>query len=235
MMHNCGIKTKHWLKYCMFTIQYQQYQGDHSPGKHGKPGKVRELQSVRESHGKFKVREKSVETEINFIIQFNYQWHTHNRFYGSLDFVWDNPGEPVPEETFTHSFIYYDPWHLPCSVYVPGSLFPQSLSKFSLVYLLAWHPPHHTPYISSPNHCFFAAHAHNIANCFAVVPRLCHLILVSFSTLFLELDLELNATHPSDHSHLCPLTCHLIFLNYGPGLTSMQHSTSHTTAVQVTV
>ena len=31
---------------------------------------------------------------------------THARskqFYGSLDFVRDNPGEPVPEETFTHS------------------------------------------------------------------------------------------------------------------------------------
>jgi len=26
-------------------------------------------------------------------------------FYGSLDFVWDNPGEPVPEETFTHSHL----------------------------------------------------------------------------------------------------------------------------------
>jgi len=24
-------------------------------------------------------------------------------FYGSVDFVRDNPGEPVPEETFTHS------------------------------------------------------------------------------------------------------------------------------------
>jgi len=31
--------------------------------------------------------------------------------------------------------------------------FPQSLSKFSLVYLLAWHLPLHTPYISSPNRC----------------------------------------------------------------------------------
>ena len=30
------------------------------------------------------------------------------------------------------------------------SLCPQSLSKFSLVYLLAWCPPLHTPYISSP-------------------------------------------------------------------------------------
>jgi len=30
--------------------------------------------------------------------------HTHTQpFYGSLEFVWDNPGEPVPEETLTHS------------------------------------------------------------------------------------------------------------------------------------
>jgi len=35
------------------------------------------------------------------------------------------------------SSIYYDPWHPLCSIYVPDSLFPQSLSKFSLVYLLA--------------------------------------------------------------------------------------------------
>jgi len=48
--------------------------------------------------------------------------------------------------------------------------------------------PLHTPYISSPNHCLlFAAHAHTIATCFAVVPRLCHLILVSLSTLYLKL------------------------------------------------
>jgi len=25
--------------------------------------------------------------------------------FGSLDFVWDNPDEPVPEETFTHSHL----------------------------------------------------------------------------------------------------------------------------------
>jgi len=73
-------------------------------------------------------------------------------FYGSVDFVWDNLGEPVPEETFTRSHsswssisIYYDPWHPPSSIHVLYSLFPQSLSKFSLVYLLALHPPLHTP------------------------------------------------------------------------------------------
>jgi len=109
------------------------------------------------------------------------QTHTHTQpFYGSLEFVRDNPGEPVPEETFTHYThrghqsslsvfsIYYDTWHPPHSIHVLYSLFPQSLSKFSLVYLLAWYPPLHTPYISSPNHCLlFAAHAHTIATCSA--------------------------------------------------------------------
>jgi len=76
----------------------------------------------------------------------------------------------------------------PCSIYMPNSIFPQSFSRFCLVHLLAWHPPLHNPYISSPSHCLlFAAHAHTITNCFAVVPRLCHLILVSLSTLYLEL------------------------------------------------
>jgi len=29
--------------------------------------------------------------------------HTHTQpFYSSMDFVRNNPGEPVPEETFTH-------------------------------------------------------------------------------------------------------------------------------------
>jgi len=85
------------------------------------------------------------------------------------------------------SSICYDPWHPPSSINVPDSFFPQSVSKFFLVYLLAWHPPLHTPYISSSNHCLlFARHAHTIATCFTVVPRLCHLILVSPSTLYLE-------------------------------------------------
>ena len=83
------------------------------------------------------------------------------------------------------SSIWYDPRHPLCSIHAPDSLFPQSLSKLSLVYLLAWHPPLHTPYISSPNHCLlFATHDHTIASCFAVVPRLCLLTLVSLSQPF---------------------------------------------------
>jgi len=127
--------------------------------------------------------------------------HTHTQpFYGSMDFVRDNLSEPyrrnihpptrivVINHPLSASSIYYDPWHPPCSIHVPDSLFPQSLFKFSLVYLLAWHPPLHTPYISASNHCLlFAAHAHTIATSFAAVPRLCHLNLVSLSTLYLEL------------------------------------------------
>ena len=65
------------------------------------------------------------------------------------------------------SSIYFNPCHPPCSIYVPDSLFPQSLSTFYLVYLFIWHSPLHTPYISSPNYCLlFAAHAHTIAICF---------------------------------------------------------------------
>jgi len=51
-------------------------------------------------------------------------------------------------------------------------------------------------------------------------------------TLLGTLIFYLNITHPSNHSHLCPLKCHLIFFPYRPGLTSMQHTTVHTTAVQ---
>ena len=41
---------------------------------------------------------------------------------------------------------------------------------------------------AKPDDCLlFAAHAHTIKICFAVVPRLCHLILVSVSTLYLQL------------------------------------------------
>ena len=42
-----------------------------------------------------------------------------------------------------------------------------------------------------------------------------------------------NATHPSDHSHLCSLKCHLVIFPYRPGLTFMQHTVSHTTVVQL--
>jgi len=63
----------------------------------------------------------------------------------------------VINHSLSASSIYYDPWHPPCSIQVPNSLFPQSLSKFSLVYLLAWHPPLHTPFLH-PIIVFFLQH-----------------------------------------------------------------------------
>jgi len=51
--------------------------------------------------------------------------HTHMHtqlFYGSLEFVQDNPGEPVPEETFTHS-------HLSWSSVVPYLLHPSNMIR----------------------------------------------------------------------------------------------------------
>jgi len=82
------------------------------------------------------------------------------------------------------SSIYYNPWHPHTIQFMCLRVFFHNLSKFSLVYLLAWHPPLHTPYIYSPNHClFFATHAHTIATCFAAVLKLCRLILVSLNPL----------------------------------------------------
>jgi len=123
--------------------------------------------------------------------------HTQNCFMAlwtlSGTTRWASTRETSPTHTYRghqSSLIWflYNPWHPPCSIYVPYSLFPQSLSKFSLVYLLAWHPQLHAPYISSPNQCLpFAAHAHTITAYFTVVPILWHLILVSLSTDYLEL------------------------------------------------
>jgi len=69
-------------------------------------------------------------------------------------------------QSLSASSIYHNPQHPPCSNYVLGNLFAQPLSTSSLVYLLAWSPAPHIPYISSPNQCLlFAAHAHTIAAC----------------------------------------------------------------------
>ena len=74
---------------------------------------------------------------------------------------------------------------------------------------------------------------HTIAYCFAVVPRLYHLFLISLNSLLGTLSFTINnITHPSDHSHLCSLKCHLVFFPDRPGLTSMWHTTLHTTAIQ---
>jgi len=51
------------------------------------------------------------------------QKHTQP-FYGSLDFVWDNLAEPVPEETFTHSHLS---WSLMITYLLPPSIAIQGI------------------------------------------------------------------------------------------------------------
>jgi len=143
-------------------------------------------------------------------------------------FVRDYPGEPVPEETFTHppswsssnlhqllpstmihsiasSLFKLRAWQFFCTT-SPGPLWSTFWSGAKL--------RAHIPYIYSPNHCLlFVAHAHT---CFAVVPRLYNLFLVFLSTPYLELSIFYhNIIHPPDHSHLSSLKCHLIFFLTG--------------------
>ena len=68
--------------------------------------------------------------------------HTHTQlFYGSVDYVRDNPGEPVPEETFTHSHLSWSsiiPYllHPSTTIHTASSLFnPHTWLSFSTISL----------------------------------------------------------------------------------------------------
>jgi len=111
---------------------------------------------------------------------------------------------PDHQPTFT-SFLQLLRQHPPCSIYVPDSLCAFPLSRASLVYLVVWnlHFILHTFFTQSlSSFCNTYPYHHNLFCCgtkiMSSIPSL------SLSTL-------LNVTHPSDHSHLCPLKCHLIF------------------------
>ena len=54
--------------------------------------------------------------------------------------------------------------------YLLDSPLMQPLSRSSLVFLFVLDPQLHTPYISSPNHHLFAAHAHTNAACSTAIP-----------------------------------------------------------------
>ena len=125
---------------------------------------------------------KSIHQKQQFITKHT---HTHDRFYGSLDFVRDNPGEPVPEETLTHShpssssiipYLLHPLWSMASCL----TIFYHNLSP-SFLWSTSW-PGN----IQSHSIHFFTKSFYTIATCFAVVLRLCHLILVSLSTLYLE-------------------------------------------------
>ena len=62
----------------------------------------------------------SMPAHIRHITYVTFFKHTHTQpFCSSLNFDWDNPGEPVPEETFTHSHLSWSsviPYVLPLSI-----------------------------------------------------------------------------------------------------------------------
>ena len=84
-------------------------------------------------------------TCIAMSAMFNLLKHTHTHthtqpFYGSMDFVRNNPGELISEETFTHSHLSWSsivPYPLPPSNTIHGILSVQStcLAVFSTISL----------------------------------------------------------------------------------------------------
>ena len=124
--------------------------------------------------------------------------HTHNRFYSSMDSLRDNPDEPVPEETFILSHLSWSsviPYLLHPSNTIHGILPVQSthLTVFSTIYLQVFFglPLGLAPSTSYSIHFFtqslssFRNTCPYITTCFAVILKLCHLIRVSLSTLYL--------------------------------------------------
>jgi len=88
----------------------------------------------------------------------------------------------IVNQPLSASFIYYDPWHSPCSSYVPDSLFCTIF-----VQVLFGLPLGLAPSTSYSIHFFTQSLSsfHNtcpsIASFFAAVPMVCHLFLVSLS------------------------------------------------------
>jgi len=109
-------------------------------------------------------------------------------------FVQDYPGEPVLEETFTHSHVFWSStilYQLPPFTMIHSILPVQFTRIFCITYLqvlfvlpLGLEPSTSHSIHFLPNHCLlFTTHAHTIAICSAVVLRLCHLFLV-FTSLY---------------------------------------------------
>jgi len=129
----------------------------------------------------------------------------------------------LPPSAATHSILL---------VQQSFSTRPQPLSRTSLAYLLVWNPLPHTPYISSPNHyLLFAKHAHTIATCFVVVPRLCRVFLISGRPLPEETFTYSHPSWSSDILYRLPpfTTIHSILFIQFACLTVLFDNLSHST------
>jgi len=120
-------------------------------------------------------------------------------------FVWDYPGEPVPEETFTHppSWSSSNLYQLLPSTAIHSILSVQITCLAIFLHNLSpcpiWSTLGLEPATSYSIHFF----TQSVSSFHNTCPY--HLFLVFLSTPYLELyllDFYLNITHPSDHSHL---------------------------------
>jgi len=119
---------------------------------------------------------------------------------------------PDHHPIFISFFIYYNPRHPPCSNILQSFCATSLHVLFGLPLGLEPSTSYSVQFFTQSVSSFRNTCPSTIATCFDVVPRLYHLFLVFLSTPYLELYLYLNITHPSDHSHLCSLKCHLIMV-----------------------
>jgi len=126
--------------------------------------------------------------------------HTHTQpFYGSLDFVQDNLGEPVPEETFTHSHSLWS--SIVLYLLHPSNTIHSILSVQSTCLTTVFFHNLSPSFLWSTSwpgtlhfilHTFlhpivvFAKHAHTIATCFTLLTKIMSSNLVSLLTLYME-------------------------------------------------
>ena len=114
-------------------------------------------------------------------------------------------------------------FHSMCIICLPflfTSFFFSSYFAFSALTLL---------FGQQEGHCLlFATHAHTTTTGFAVVPRLCHLILVSLSTVYLELSI-----HTSTIKHNAATNQVVIFVKVDETFTTIWLSRSSEVRVKV--
>ena len=114
---------------------------------------------------------------------------------------------PAHRPSLSASSIFHEPQHHPCSIHVLDNLSVQPLTVSSSAYLWVWSPLLHTPYTSSP-----ILHTSSFRNTCPYHRSLfcCSSdIMSTIRSLSLNCFIEIHATHPPDHSHLCPLKCHI--------------------------
>jgi len=142
-------------------------------------------------------------------------------------FIWDYPGEPVEEETLTHplSWSSSDLYQFFPSATIhsilPVQIMCLAIFLHNLSHVLIGLPLGLEPSTSYSIHFF----TQSVSSIHGTCPyhrnlfccSICSINIISsipslsLNSLLGTLVFHLNITHPSDHSHLCSLKCHLIF------------------------